>query len=113
MAQQETNPVAAAVSVESHDVATRVDPNRIRTPRQRSRYIDIDVRKGALAQQKTTNDQRVVGDGKVGTRDVALRVDPKRFRSSRCAGYIDFRELGFVRKVSSIVGPTGSRDPRH
>ena len=59
------------------------------------------------------NDQSVVGDGKVGADDFALRVDPRRFRNPRCARYIDFRELRFVRKVSSIVGTTGTRDPRH
>jgi hypothetical protein len=50
---------------------------------------------------------------KVEPHDVALRVDSKRFRTPRSARYIYFRELGLVRKVSSIVGPTGSRDPGH
>ena len=38
LAQQKTMKVAAAVFVESHDITFRVDPARVRTPRQRSRF---------------------------------------------------------------------------
>jgi hypothetical protein len=49
----------------------------------------------------------------VGPHDVASRVDPSQLRIERRARYIDFRELRPGRKVSSIIGSTGSRDPRH
>jgi hypothetical protein len=56
---------------------------------------------------------RLAAPVRVGAYDVALRVDPRRFRNPRCARHIDFCELWFVRKVPSIVGATGSRDPCH
>src|SRR5437660_10922163 len=103
----------AGITVEPHNVALRVDSKPLRIPQNRSRYIDVNVLKGALGQQETTSDKVVVQDSKVEAYNVASRIDPKSLRSPSRARYIDFRELGLFCKVSSIVGPTGSRDPHH
>jgi hypothetical protein len=103
----------AGITVEPHNVALRIDSKGLRTPQKRSWYIDVDVLKGAIGQQETTSDKAVVQDSKVEAHNVASRIDPKRLRSPSRARYIDFRELGLVRRGSCIVTPTDSRGPRH
>ena len=73
--------VAAAVNIVSHDVASRVDPTRIR--QNGSRYIDGS--KSTVAQHKTMSVAAAVNRLPY---DVALRVDlrQKRLNGSR---YID------------------------
>ena len=64
---------AAAVSIVSYDVASRVDPIRIRL--NGPRYIDGS--KSTLAQQKTMS---VAAAVKIQTHDFASRVDSIRSR---------------------------------
>ncbi len=69
---------AAAVRVEPHDVAFRVDPIRLRPDPKGRRYIDGG--KSALAQQKT---MKVAAAVFVESHDVTFRVDPARVRTPR------------------------------
>jgi hypothetical protein len=76
--------VTAAVIIVPHDVASRVDPIRLR--QNRSRYIDGG--KFTLAQQKTMS---VAAAVIIVPDDVASRVDIERLRLSG-SRYIDGRK---------------------
>ena len=85
---------AAAITIETHDLAFRVDPNGNGEVASRC----IDGRKGALAQQKAMNSEAAAVQIK--THDVASRVDPIRSGKQRSL-HIDCRKL---RRLSRITG---------
>ena len=82
--------VAAAVKIDSHDLALRVIPNRLRL--NGSRHIDRG--KFTLAQQKT---MKVTTCVTVAPDNVASRIDPQR-DGENGSRYIDGRKCAVAQQ---------------